>query len=148
MISSLPLNMRGPAVEEASLYLVGDANHGLRHYPTYKYVTRAAAYGVTFFSAAQRRLVMAKIRNGEITPGISQRTGATARAWTIYYLGVKTRIINIERSAFYTMDDIGQSAHEGLVGWRRVFSVIASNEKGMSAAADKRVQQEIKAKGL
>lgn len=148
VISDLPKNLRGPATEEAALYLIGDTNRGLKHYPPYKYVSRMAAYGFTFFSDAQRRLVMAKIRSGEITPGISRRTGETARAWTVLYSGVKTRILNPTRGAYYTADDIGQSRHEAMVGWRRVSSIIASNQNGMSAAADKRAQQEIKARGL
>lgn len=147
-ISNLPSNVRGPAVLAASFYLVGDESHGLRHYVQYRYVTRAAAYGQTFSSDRQRRYVMAAIRRGEITPGVEHRTGATRAGWGVNPSGVKTTIVNSERGAFYTVGDPGQSRHEAMVGWRRLGLIVASNEKGMIAEAERVAQAIIREKGL
>jgi hypothetical protein len=136
------------ATEEASRYLVGDATHGLKHYVPYRYVTRLAAYGTSFFSDAQRRYVMGAIARGEIVPGVENRSYATQRGWTILYSGTSTRILNPTPGAYYTTDDIGQSRHEARVGWRKVSAIIASNERGMITAADRICQQFIRAQGL
>jgi hypothetical protein len=148
VISDAPRHLRGVVTEEAAKYLIGDARRGLKHYDPYRYVTRAAAYGVSFFSLAQQRYVMAMIAQGLITPGTAQRSGATAAGWTILYAGVHTRIINITRGAYYTRDDMGQSRHEQMVGHKKVREVIASNERGMEQAVDRTVQQWLRAKGL
>lgn len=148
LISSLPRDLRGPAVETASVYLIGNSTRGLKHYVAYNYVTRRAAYGQTFFSDRQRRKVMAMIRNGEILPGFPRRTGNTQRSWDIIHNGVNSRIVNTTAGAFYTVGDPGQSRHEEKVGWRRVGLIVASNEKGMMQAVDQMVAREIKARGL
>lgn len=148
VISELPRNMRGLAVEEASRYLVGNQSRGLMHYVQYNYVTRQAAYGRTFFSDRQRRKVMAMIRSGEITPGYPRRTGRMQRGWAIAYSGVTSRIINVENYATYVVGDPGQSRHEEMVGWRRVGLIIATNERGMIQSVDRVIQEYINTKGL
>lgn len=147
-ISNLPRNIRGPVTEAAAAYLIGTPTRGLKNYPAYAYVTRRAAYGQSFFSDAQRRLVMAKIRSGEITPGFPKRTGRLQRSWTMVQSGVRTRIISSEPYAVYVVGDPGQSRHEEKVGWRKVGLIIASNERGMIQAAEQEAQRIIKARGL
>lgn len=148
IITNLPRDLRGPAVEAASVYLVGDGNHGLKHYPVYSYIRRATAYGQTFKSPQQRRKVMAMIRNGEILPGFPRRTGNTQRGWYITGSGVTSRIRNDTLGAFYTVGDPGQARLNELAGWRRMGLIIASNQLGMIRAADQRIMQEIRNKGL
>jgi hypothetical protein len=148
VISDLPRSVRGAATEAAARYLVGNGSHGLTHYPAYSYVTRRRAYGSSFFSDRQRRKVMAMIRSGEILPGYPRRTGRLQRGWTIVNNGTRTRITNAEPHAPFVMGDNTQSRHEALVGWREVSKIVATNENGMVAAADRAAQDIIKALGL
>lgn len=147
-INDLPRNMRGPAVEEASKYLIGDGTHGLKHYVAYRYISRRQAYGSTFKSDAQRRKVMGMIRRGEILPGYPRRTGRLQRGWSIVGSGVSSRIVNSENYAGYVVGDPGQSRHEEMAGWRRVGLIIASNNDGMLRAVDLRIAREIRERGL
>jgi hypothetical protein len=148
VISDLPRSVRGPATEAAAIYLVGNSSRGLSHYPGYAYISRASAYGSSFFSDKQRRYVMAKIRSGEIQPGYPHRTGRLQRGWSIIQSGAATRVINAEPYAVYVVGDPGQSRHEEKAGWRRIGLIVASNEKGMIQAADRAAQDIIKALGL
>jgi hypothetical protein len=148
IITDLPRYLKGPMVEAASIYLVGDGTRGLKHYVQYRYVTRRSAYGTTFVSDRQRRFVMAMIRSGVFLPGYPRRTGNTQRAWVILHQGVRSRIMNPTAGAFYTVGDPGQSRHEEMVGWRRFGLIIASNEHGMIQAADREAQRIIREKGL
>ena len=148
VISDLPRSLRGPVTEAAAVYLVGDGSHGLRHYGTYRFITRTAAYGQAFQSDRQRRKFFAMLRNGEINPGYPRRTGRLQRGWTVIPQGVKTRIVNTEPYAVYVMGDPGQARQPELAGWRRVGLIVASNENGMIRAADQAAARIIREKGL
>ena len=148
IISDLPRYLKGPMIQAAAVYLVGDGSHGLRHYGTYRFITRTAAYGQPFQSDRQRRKFFAMLRNGEINPGYPRRTGRLQRGWTVIPQGVKTRIVNTEPYAVYVMGDHGQARQPELAGWRRVGLIVASNERGMIQAADRRAQELIREKGL
>lgn len=148
LINDLPRNMRGVAVEAASVYLVGDGTRGLTHYPAYRFISRTAAYGRPFQSDRQRRWFFAALRQGTILPGYPRRTGNTQRAWVITNSGVKSTIRNDTAGAFYTVGDPGQARLNELAGWRRLGLIIASNTNGMIQAAERAVEAEIRARGL
>jgi hypothetical protein len=148
LINDLPRSVRGLAVEEASRYLVGDGTRGLSHYPSYRFVTRTAAYGRPFQSDRQRRKFFAMLRNGEILPGFPRRTGRFQRGWVISYDGVRSRITNTEGHAVYLVGDPGQARLNEMGGWRRTGLIIASNENGMVQAADRAAQKVIRDMGL
>lgn len=113
-------------------YIVGNQQHGLKHYPGYKHVTRKSAYGKTFVSDAQRGYVMARIRDGTIDPGVPHRTGRVQRGWMMKETrgGYGYTIVNEEPGAYFTMDDKGQANQPALVGWRKVSKVISDNFAG------------------
>jgi hypothetical protein len=137
-IDQLPRNVRGVATEAAAVYFIGDGRRGLKHYPAYKYVTRRSAFGVAFFSAKQRRYVMARIREGSIDPGAPHRTGNFQRSWHTDGEGARTRII-------------GTLPHEQWpdrltekVGWRAVDDILSTNYKGAIRASQAAVNMWLK----
>lgn len=138
-INSTAPGARGAAAEAAGNYLIGDGRHGLKHYPAYKYVRRRQAYGKPFFSARQRKKVMAMIRSGEIDPGAPHRTGRLQRGWVLTGEGAQRIIKNTEPHVLPVMADEVQSRHERLVGWRMVSDVINSNLNGALQAAERAV---------
>lgn len=145
-LKELPRGTLRIGLEAMALYFLGNSNRGLRHNDPYKYVPRKRAYGVTFFSPAQRAYVMAKIRSGEITPGKPNRTGATAAAWEAKPTnnGYGYTLSNAKRGAYYTRSDKWQARQPALVGWRKVSQVIADNTRGAMRSAVAAVNKWIK----
>lgn len=133
-LKDLPRGTLRTGLDAMSEYFLGNEQHGLRHYPPYKYVARKRAYPEVngFFSDKQRRYVMAMIRAGKITPGTPKRTGTTAAGWhkNVTNNGYGISIQNSEKSAFYTMSDTGQARQPQKVGWRTMTTVIESNMAG------------------
>ena len=146
-ISALPRAVRGVATEAAAVYLIGNDSHGLRHYPPSKYVTRARAYGKTFFTDKQRRYFFSALKSGILkVPYL--RTRKTANGWYTVGKGAKISIRNDSDGAKFTAGDKTQSRHEALVGWRTISKVAADNERGMIRAAEQAAQREIDRRGL
>jgi hypothetical protein len=147
-LKRVPRGALRTALLAATEYILGNKQHGLRHYSPYKYATRKSAYGFSFFSDKQRRYVMAKIRSGEIDPGVPHRTGETQRGWEFSAIGegYKINIINATTSSYYTMDDYGQARQPAKVGWRKVSAVVASNLKGALRAATAAVNRYLNAR--
>ena len=127
-----------PFMKAVSIYLLGDANHGLRHDDPYKFVTRAKAYGVVssdgappgYFSWKQFRKVAA------LTKGFkdfkSFRPTESSPAWMASATmgGYGYKLSNSRKAMYYLRSDEGQTRHEKLVGWRKVSKVIADNLQG------------------
>lgn len=148
IIGDAPRNARGRMTRAAAVYIIGNTKHGLKHYPAYKYVTRRRAYGVSFFSDAQRRFVMAGLRSGSIKkPGKSHRTRKLQRGWHIVGTGTKVSIRNSEDSAVFVQGD-KQSRHEALVGWRMYSKVVEDNSAGMIRAANAELRNYFKENGV
>lgn len=145
-LKELPRGTLRVALEAMALYFLGDSSHGLKHNDPYKYVTRKRAYGVTFFSPAQRAYVMGKIRSGEITPGTPNRTGKTAAAWEAIPTnnGYGYSLVNETRGAYYTRSDKGQARQPALVGWRKASKVVTDNMRGAIRSAISAVNKWIK----
>jgi len=154
-LASVPRGMKGRALTTFVEYVIGNDNHGLRHYPPYKFVSRAKAYKKVsndgapagYFSWEQFRFVMAGIKNGTIRPGVSNRTGATASGWA--YRGDPTTrqtIFNTVPASRYTMGNRTQARQPDRVGWRRAIEVVQSNMKGGMRAAQQAVNRWLKEK--
>ena len=145
-ISTLPYRTRGLATEAAADFIIGDENHGLKHEPKYRYVTRKRAYGKTFVSDKQRKYVMAMIKSGKITPGKANRTHAISNAWRKKNSKTKTTIMNDAEGVEYVMGDKKQARQPALVGWRKISVIVKTNTPGAMKAADKAVTRYIKSK--
>lgn len=129
-LSNIPKGVTSIVLNAFAKYVVGDSNHGLRHYPQYKYVSRKSAYGRTFFSLAQQRWFFAsgaKVGNF--------RTGAIAAGWKIIPASAtRIDIVNSAPGVTYTMGQ-GQAAQPRKVGWRTAYDVVMSNFRGGVRAA-------------
>lgn len=148
-LSTLPRAARGIAAEASAEYIIGNERRGLKHYPNYKYITRKRAYGKTFSSDKQRKYVMARIRQGKITPGKANRTYAIRNAWRTKGKGAKVTIVNDANGVKYVFGDSqgrAQANQIRLVGWRTMVQVAKDNVKGAIRAADRAVQNYINSK--
>lgn len=112
-LNDLPIEAQDAGVEAGLEYIQNVA----RGYEPYKFVTRKAAYGVSFFTEKQRRWFFAALRSGEINPGVKNRTQALSKHWKIHGEGRKAFLANDLPYAGYVMGKDDQSRHEAAVGW-------------------------------
>ena len=126
-------------------YIIGNEQHGLKHSEPYKYVSRKAAYGVSFFTDKQRRWFWA---NGGPDMIGNNRTGKGANAWSYVETnrGYGTTITNPEPSAFFTRDERGQARQPAAVGWRKVSKVVADNMAGAMRSANAAIKKHLENK--
>lgn len=106
----------------------------MQDYEPYKYVSRASAYpdapaGAGWFSAKQRRFVMAMLRSGVMKPGTSQRTNTLKNGWTYQVEESSLKITNTVPYAQYVQGDGTQSRHEQSVGWMTVSAKLRKNQQ-------------------
>jgi hypothetical protein len=141
-LDNIQRNLRGLVSESVGKELV----RLIRLYPRYKYVTRKKAYGETFVSDKQRKFVMAKIREGSISPGHSNRTMTLKKGWKTTGERTKTRIINDVPYAGFVQGNVSQSAHEYMAGWKKVNVLIKENIQAAMAYARGKVSQLVKSK--
>ena len=150
-LRSVPRGVLKVALEAFTEYIVGNADHGLRHTEPYKYASRKAAYGVTgatfkngkpvpagYFSKEQYFYVMAKIAKGEITPGTPRSNrGESSKTWKMIPKqgGYNYAIVNDNPSQYWARDDYGQPRQIGNTNWRKVSKVLADNYLGAIRAA-------------
>lgn len=136
-LKSLPRGVMRTALKAIAEYIVGDDSHGLKHNEVYKYVSRISAYGVSFFSDAQRRWYWA---NGGPAMIGNNRTGASSEAWTYKEVngGYGYKLQNPTEGAYWTRSD-AQAAQPAKVGWRKVMAVVEDNIKGALRHANARV---------
>jgi hypothetical protein len=122
------------------------------NYAPYKRVRRAtaypnAAYAPGWFSRAQLRFVMARIRSGEITPGIPQRTGRLAASWDKVGSGEAAFLANRAPYASFVIGDGQQANQPRLVGWLTAGQVInqqrvvAGAVRALQVAVDKAIKR-------
>lgn len=131
--SQLPRIWRGVYVEAVAENLV----KALKVEPEYKYVSRKSAYGKTFVSDKQRRYVMARIREGSITPGTSNRFGITSAGWHVVKQGERATIVNDTEGARWTQNDKWQARQPAMVGWVKAGKNITEHlDKAMVDAID------------
>jgi hypothetical protein len=137
ILNNLPQDIQDAAVDEINKYLVNVMQSGQ---PSPNYVTRKAAYGVTFFTEKQRRWFFANLNSGGINVPY-RRTQGLRNSWKIEGSGARSFIINDAPGAGYVMGDDTQSRHEKMVGWPTVGKLIdksmARINKILEAVANK-----------
>ena len=130
-------------------YFIGDVGapgagrHGLKHDDPYRQTTRKAVYGRTFESDAQRKYVMAAIKDGRIK--IGQRfpdptKASQAYGYDITKGGYGATIKNESPGAYWSRE------WGGWKNWRSVPKVIKDNMKGASRHATTEVNKYMKTK--
>jgi len=132
-ITSLPRNARG----KATVHLVGFL--AKRFYESdytqpYKYISRRNAYGgyrghdrAGWKSDKQRRFVMAKIREGKITPGTPNRSNKIAEGWKVRGSGVEAQLYNAAPGAVWVHDNNFQAMQPAMAGWPPTDDMIEEN---------------------
>lgn len=130
----LPRGSMRTAIKAFGDYILGDDSHGLRHIEPYKFVSRKAAYGQTFFSDKQRRFFFANIDN--LKPGSGTRHDTT-RGWrsVISAGGYKYVARSDSASTRWTMSDKYQARQPAKAGHRKVSQIVQSNLSGALRAA-------------
>ncbi len=144
-LKGLASEVKDLATRSVAEYLVGDETHGLKHYPPYKHVPWSAIGG--FVSAKQRRYVMARIREGSITPGISASNGYFRDAWQYKAQGSRYEITNDVEYAKYLVAPGQQSRRSLAQGWRTTVDTIKANLKGAYRHANAEIKKWLKTHG-
>lgn len=130
------------AVKQLLNFVSAVAYSKVRQYPPYQYASRKDAYGMQaggegWFSDKQRRYVMAKIASGEITPGVPNRTDATANAWQTTVTESYSMLYNESQGAKYTMGDATQARQPALAGWSKLQAWWVENKPAVMTDANK-----------
>lgn len=131
-LENLAQGLEGIVSESAAQYLVGDDSHGLRSYPGYKYATRLAAYGVSFFSDKQRRWFWA---NGGPDMIGNHRNFSIREGWHIDGKGASIFIRNQAQGVGYVMGANYVANQPFLAGWRSSMDNVRANIAGAIRAA-------------
>jgi hypothetical protein len=119
LLAETPEAVGSAAVDEVNKYLL----NVLKTYPPYRHIGFKQAYG-GWFSDKQRRYVMARIREGSITPGYAHRSQHMAGGWKVIDKGMSSIIVNEVPYSGYLMGDRTQSRMAGLIGWDRITFII------------------------
>ena len=135
-LQKLPDAVQDGAVDEINGYLV----NVLKTYPSYKHITFKNAYG-GWFSDKQRKYVMARIREGSITPGTPHRTQQMARGWKIVGTGRSSIIANETPYATYLMSDTQQARMPEKIGWKKLKDIITERMARIQEKADAGVRK-------
>ena len=94
----------------------------LRDYPSYRYVSRKAAYGQSFSSDRQRRWFFWALGSGLIKPGQDNRTRTLAEGWRIVQSGPKQiDLVNEVPYAKFVQGTVTEQARQPkMAGWKSI----------------------------
>lgn len=144
-IKEIPQGVRVTFMRAFTTYIIGDKNHGLKHEPAYKYVSRKSAYGQTFVSEKQRRWFWA---NGGPDMIGNNRTHEISNAWEMKVRDSSWTHVSVENGADGVgwVMGLGQARQPAKVGWRDILKVIQDNMTGAMNAAQDAVNDWLKGK--
>jgi hypothetical protein len=145
-LKELPRGSMRSAIKAFSEYILGNEQHGLKHYVPYKHVTRTQAYGRPFETDKQRRWFFANLKSGALKIPY-QRTGKLRDNWVLQGSEYQKNIKNKLPYAPYVMGIAGQSRMSRKIGWKSWLEVVQNNMKGGMRAATQAVAKWIKDKG-
>ena len=143
-LKKLPATAQDTVTDEVSKYLISSI---LKQYPPRNYVTRASAYGQTFFTEKQRRWFFAALNSGELKLPY-HRTQGLAKSWKQAGSGARSFVYSDYKGAGYVVGDDTQSRHESKVGWWTVSSLIQKHMKSIMDKTDGAIKRAIKKLGL
>jgi hypothetical protein len=142
LLRELPQEVKDYTINEISDYLL----NVLRENAPQHYVSRKSAYGVTFFTAKQRRWFFANLRSGALNVPY-RRTQGLSKGWHKAGEGEASFLYNESPGAEYVIGDGTQSRHEAMVGWKPVSATIREREAQINRRADAAAQKAIKKLG-
>jgi hypothetical protein len=146
LLKNLPIEVQNAASDDVADYMLNVE----RLNPPYQYISRAQAYpnaqaGPGWFSAKQRKYVMAKIRSGEIAPGSPHRTQTFSRGWRKEDKGVNAFLVNEVPYGIHLKDP--RANHMKLIGWKTIAEDIEKNMNQIMRKAEAAVQKAIRKLG-
>lgn len=143
-LEDLPRGSKIAAMRAAAVYLIGDARHGLKHNPARVQHDENNPY--QWQSENQRRAYFATDGFGGGIP--YQRTGNLAGGWTYTESDSNWTSVKLENSTDYAGYVQGDAIQRGHIadGWRKIQDVIATNIRGALQAAQRAVDEYVKAK--
>lgn len=140
LLHKLPAAIRGEVIDAVSEYLL----NVYRAYPPYNYVSRKAAYGVTFFTDKQRRWFFAALKSGELSIPY-RRTQTLRRGWHQIGQGENSLLVNETPYAAWMMGPGEQSRHAIAMGWKDIDKIAKEREveiyRRADAAADRAIDR-------
>ena len=142
LLAELPAEVQNTALDDVNKYILDTMQSSQ---PSPRYVTRRAAYGVTFFSDRQRRWFFANLNDGSIDVPY-RRTQGLRKNWRIKGSGQNAAVINDTPGIEFVMGD-QQSRHEALVGWRKPEDIIREREERIQRIIEGSVTKAIKRLG-
>lgn len=143
-LAQLPEAVQDVVVDDVTKYYL---NVFQSAQPTPNYITRKAAYGVSFFTPRQRRWFFSALRDGTIQVPY-RRTGGLRRSWKQIGTGARSFIANDSPGAPFVVGDETQSRHERMVGWFRAYELMEQRLPRALQIADAAVKKAIKRLGL
>lgn len=141
-LKALPRGTMKVAIAAMAEYMLGDDNHGLRHYPPRR--THGKGNPYRWQSEKQRRAFFATKGFGRGVP--SRRTGDLSRGWQASVDPYRKTLFNRLPYAKFVMGDAQQTGHT-VDGWRKLGKVIMDNMKGGMLRARQAVARWIKTNG-
>lgn len=145
-LKSIPRGTIREGLRAFTEYILGNEQHGLRHYEPYKHVKPFRSYSLDPEKAArQRRWIFAHL---DII-GKNNRTGTTSAAWQMKETrgGYGYTLSNKAPGAKWLWSDDYQTRHQKAVGHRTLSSKIASNIAGAIRHARAAVKKWLAARG-
>ena len=142
-LNKLPQEVQDAAGDDVSEYLINI----LRHYPSQKRVTRAQAYGTTFFSDNQRKFFFAALRDGRISVPY-RRTQTFRNAWRQIGKGIKSIIANEVSYGGFLMGDSEQSRMSKLIGWKTLSNLLKERQSKIVKILEAAVKKGMKKAGF
>jgi len=127
-----PVEIQNAVVDQVNAYVLDN----IKKYPPYMHVKFKDAYG-DWFSEKQRKYVMARISEGSIRPGQSNRSQRLAQGWKVIDKGIESIIVNEVPYAGYVMGDSEQARMHKKIGWDTIGSWINKRMSGIITAARK-----------
>lgn len=141
LLKKLPDEVQDIAVDDAIEYTI----NVLRAYPPYRYVSRISAYGKQWVNDDQRKAVMAKVREGKITPGKKNRNQELSKGWKQVGEGRKSFIANEVPHGPVVMGPNDQSRMAQMGGWPTTIKVVddhaAKIERKLTASGEKAMKK-------
>jgi hypothetical protein len=125
VLPRLPQEIRDAATDDVSNYLLNI----LRSYPSYRYVSRKEAYGVSFFTDKQRRWFFANLDNLDIP---YKRTQELSKGWQIVGSGENQILVNDAPHAGLAYGD-KQSRHLAAIGWKKLPDILKERQERIQA---------------
>lgn len=125
-LDGLPDAVLDSVVDEIAPYLV----NLMRQYPPPKKVTRKQAYGVTFFTAKQRRWFFAALADGRLKIPY-KRTQTLAKNWKVIGEGRNTLAVNETPYAQFVQGNDTQSRMQKKIGWNTMEQVTEKHKEGI-----------------